>query len=295
MASKEIFGFPKVTGYFTAGGGSWLSDYPLANLAFPVPLSQVARSTNLDAGSTVITLTSEITRRVGLIHLAGHNFSLDAQIRTRLYTDAAMLTDPLVDTGYVDVWPEVYPWDDDNGGSSLEWEDDNFWTGKYLDSEVAGTTWSWTWLGDVDQMAAGIRLDISDPNNPAGYVEMGYLEIAARGEVTRSFSWGSEYGFRRRSQQTEAIGGAIYIDRRDAPRVFRGTFKAAPRIEALTRHFEMLRQLDADGVVVWIPHPDEPQHWPRTTMLARLVDPGLQSYVARGYDDVPISLEEVIG
>src|SRR5258708_5693879 len=124
-SSAAIMGWPSVTANFTLSGGSWNASYPRTNLQ-SLPLSRVARSTDLNTANTAIIATSSVTRRVGLIALARHNFSLTATIRVRLYADAGMLT-LIYDSGVVDVWPEVYPY------GQLEWEDDNFWTGKYLD------------------------------------------------------------------------------------------------------------------------------------------------------------------
>lgn len=247
----------------------------------------VARSVDLNTSSTIVIATSSITRRVGLIGLARHNLSLTAQIRLRLFSDAAM-TNVIYDSDDADVWPEVYVWDE------LEWEDDNFWTGKYLESELARTTWLWIWRGDGDYMAAAIRIDIADPDNLDGYVQAGYLEIAAQYQVTYNMQYGASYGHRFRSLFTEAWGGAKYFDSRTKPRAVKGTFKS-PRDEALSKHFEIRRQLDLVLPVLWIPEPDTPRHWLRTAMLARLTDPGFSVQAQFALDDVLFAFEEIIG
>jgi hypothetical protein len=284
--TSAILGWPSSTEDFTLGGGNWQTAYPRDNLT-RMPLSKVARTISLAAIDTAIAATSTNTRRVGLIALARHNFSLLATIRIRLYLEAAMTT-LLYDSGVEEVWPEVYPYD------TLEWEDDNYWTGKYTDAELAGTTWLWLWWVGYDYNAAGIRIDISDPTNPAGYVQAGYLEIAAQYQVAYNFSYGAQYGFRYRTVTTEALGGAKYFDDRAKPRVFKGSFRS-PHDEALAKQFEMRRQRDICDPVIWVPNPDERVHWVRTAMLAQFQDPGMFSYYAVDIDEVPIQLEEIIG
>lgn len=284
--TSAILGWPSATDNFALAGGNWQTNYPRSNLQ-AMPLSKVARSISLNAIDTVITATSTNTRRVGLIALARHNFSLQATIRIRLFLEPAMST-LLYDSAVMPVWPEVYPYD------TLEWEDDNYWTGQYTDEELAGTTWLWLWWVGIDYNAAGIRIDMSDPTNPAGYIQAGYLEIAAQYQVTYNFQYGAQYGFRFRTIATEALGGAKYFDERAKPRVFKGSFRL-PHNEALAKQFEMYRQRDICDPVIWLPNPDERVHWVRTAMLAQFTDPGMFSYAVVDIDEVPIALEEVIG
>lgn len=284
--TSAILGWPSSTDEFTLAGGNWQASYPQANLQ-AMPLSKVARSLSLSPLDTVILATSDITRRVGLMALARHNLTLAATIRVRLYQDSAM-TEQLYDSGVYEVWPEVYPYD------TLEWEDDNYWTGKYSDAELVGLTWLWLWWGGQDYMAAGVRIDIADPGNPVGYVQAGYLEIAGQYQVGLNFLYGAQYGFRFRTIATEALGGAKYFDDKVKPRTFKGSFHLTHN-EALAKQLEMLRQRDICDPVIWLPNPDDQVNWVRTAMLAQFTDPGMFSYFGLDIDEVPIALEEVIG
>lgn len=284
--TSAVLGWPSNTDLFALAGGNWAAAYPRDNL-HKMPLSKVARTISTDSIDTVITATASVTQRVGIIALARHNMTPGAQIRLRLFQDAAMTVE-IYDSGVQDVWPEVYPYD------SLEWEDDNYWTGTYLDSELVGTTWLWLWWEGVDYMAAGIRLDISDPGNPEGYVQAGYLEIAGQYQVGFNFDYGAAYGFRFRTIATESLGGAKYFDDRTKPRTFKGSFRMTHN-EALAKQFEMRRQRDICEPVIWLPNPEERIHWVRSAMLCQFQDAGMFSYYSAGIDEVPIQLEEVIG
>jgi hypothetical protein len=284
--TAAILGWPSVTDLFSLSGGNWRANYPQSALQ-SLPLSRVARTASLAAADCVIIATSNTSRRVGLVGLARHNCTTDAQVRVRLYSDNGM-TALIYDSGMTQLWQEVYPYD------TLEWEDDNYWTGKYGDAELEGTNWLWLWWVGLDYIAAAIRIDISDPTNAAGYVQAGYLEIAAQYQAQFNYKLGARYGFRFRTVLTEALGGAKYADERSKPRTFKGTFDAEHNV-ALAKWFEMVRQRDICDPILWLPEPDDPTNWVRTAFLAQFAEPDMFTRTQLDIDEVPISLEEIIG
>lgn len=286
MSEKAVIGFPRLTSRATFSGGSWAAAYPVGNLGI-LPLAQVARSTNLAAASTIFTATFDRESMVRMLGLVRHNLSTEAKIRIRIFEDVAK-TILLADTGTVDVWPEVYP------PSELEWEADNFWSGRYSAEEMADYAPTRPFLFEDLYLCRAIEVAITDPTNPAGYVEMGLFEVATGWQVGANYDFGAEYGFRFRSEMTEALGGVRYFERRDKPRVFSGSISYLRRDEALGRGFEMLRRHDIDEPFLWLPNPAEPLHWLRLCFLARNVNPGLLASTFVGRERFPISLEEVL-
>jgi hypothetical protein len=260
-----------VTSSFTLSGGSWNASYPETNLQL-LPLSRVARTTNATTPNTSIIATSATPKQAGIVALARHNMSLSATIRVLVWSDAAMST-LVYDSSYINVW-----------------------AGSVTATDIAGSICTWFHrFAAVGTTVGAIRLDINDTGNTDGYVQAGYLEIASVFEVTYNPDWGMNYGFRWRSQTTEAIGGALYVDRRAKPRVVKGVFKYSPRDEAMAKHFERERQLDLDQPILFVPFPGETTHLNRTVMLARQVDAGLAALTVMGFDSVPFALEEIIG
>lgn len=279
MAERTYFGFPRVTEQFpTLSGGNWLSTYPLSNLqTLQDGLSRVARTLDATTASTVIIATASSVQNCSLVALVGHNLSQSATIRVRTWTNVAGTTG-LVDSGSMNVW-----------------------AASYTAAELAGAVWTWFYrFADPGPAVVGkIQIDITDTSNTAGYIQAGYLEIAAAFDVTYQFAPGAQYGERWRSLAAEAIGGAIYIDPLDHPRVFKAEFANALRSESLGKFYEMRRQLKMDQPVLFVPWPTETTHLLRTVMFARLLDPGLSTMrfmSAQGLiDSVPLSLEEIIG
>jgi hypothetical protein len=202
--------------------------------------------------------------------------------------------DAVYDSGVINVWPEIYSYD------SLEWEDNAYWGGSYTIEELDGAIWTFFHrFSDTGEMIAVIQIDIYDPANPYGYVQAGYFELATAYEVSYNFDWGFQYGFQWRSQLTEAIGGSEYVDRRIKPRTVKGTFSFTLRDEAMRNFYEMARQHDVVDPILFIPLPDEPEHYLRTVMFARQMDPGLAAMRVGSnlgqIDSVPLALREIIG
>jgi hypothetical protein len=284
--TNAVIGRPRWTDDATFSGGSWEADYPVTNAGI-LPLSRVARSTDLLTASTQFSFTLTARRPLRTVALVRHNLSLNAQMRVRLYSDAGM-TATIFDSGWEDVWPVVYPLE------GLEWEDDNWWTGKYTAADIANSRPTRPiWLGQIYLARAG-TIEISDATNAAGYVEVGLCELTQGWVLGINPGYGAEYGFRFRTEVTESLGGISYFDTRDKPRVFRGNIDHMDRDEVLSRGYELQRRADLDGVFLWFPHPDEPLHWLRNVFLARNKDPGLMRYASFEQDSFPISLEEVL-
>lgn len=276
MAARAYFGFPRVTSAFTLFAGSWEAAYPVTQLQV-LPLSYVARTTDATTASTAIRGTGSSPQLASVIALIGHNMSQAATIRVRTWTDTASSVG-LVDSGFVDVWDASY-------------------TADQLDGAVA--TWFYRFAEIGPATVGSFRIDIDDTANPDGYIQAGYLEIASAFDVEYNFGFGSEYGFEWRSQVAESMGGAEYVERRDHPRLFKGSFPLTVRNTALGLFYEMQRQLRMDEPVLFVPLPDETTHLLRTAMFARHMDPGLitmRSASSAGLiDSVPLALKEIIG
>jgi hypothetical protein len=285
MAENCIIGTPRWTGRATFTGGSWHVTYPVSNLK-RLPLSYVARSTDALAASTQFVATLSEDSPVRLIALVRHNLTLAATFRVRLYSDAG-LTELVYDSEVIDVWPVVYP------ASTIEWEDNNWFTGKYTDEEIAGYVWTRPlWLGAV-YIARAIKVEIFDATNPAGYVEVGLCEIAQGWQASVNFAYGLEHGFESRSEGQEALGGEMYFDRRPLKRLARGEIRMLPHDEAMAKGGEFFRRHDKAEPFLWFPFPDTQVHWVRDTYLARNAELPLMALARFGRDRFPFSFREV--
>jgi hypothetical protein len=281
--TNAIIGWPTLRSRLTLSGGAWdaANGYGLDNLTDD-DLSRVARSVDDAPASTKVAWTLDQSRAARLVSIVGHNCPIDSTMRVRMWSDLAQ-TQIVFDSGTVDVWPRIYP------SSALEWEDDNWWTGRYTAEELAGTTWTRPiWLqrnilhrtGLIEIWAEGI-----------GQLEIGMLDVAQGHQLEVNFGWGSEHGHELRSVLKESDGGGRSVRRRASARRFSGSVEM-PRDEALGWWSEFVRQGDLTIPFVWFPFPGEPVHWLRTCWLAGLASPDLMSMSRAGAETVPFSFEE---
>lgn len=284
--SNAVIGFPRWTEKCTFSTGSWNASYPVSNLKL-LPLAKVARSTNLTLANTQFVATLDKPRGVRLLALVRHNLTLDSLIRIRIYADSGM-TILLYDSGWINVWPEVYPPD------QLEWEDDNWWSRQYTTDEIAGYTWSRPFWLDQLYLAQAIKVELDDQTNGNSALDIGMFEVAQGWQVATNFQYGAEYGYRSRTTVEEADGGVKYFTRKDKPRLFNGNIGVLDRDEALSKAFEHQRQMDVDTPFFWMPAPDSTVHWLREAWLARNQDLGLLGYAAHNRHSVPLKFEEVL-
>jgi hypothetical protein len=284
--SNAVIGFPRWTDKCTFSGGAWDADYPASNLKIE-PLAQVARTTDLVLTNTQFAATLDKPRGIRLLALVRHNLSLDALIRIRIYDDAGM-TALLYDSGWIDVWPEVYAPD------QLEWEDDNWWSRKYTTDEITGYIWSRPFWLDQLYLGTAIKVELDDQTNSDSVIDVGMFEVAQGWQVGTNFEYGAQYGFRGRTSQEEADGGVKYFTRKDKPRVFKGNIGFLDRDEAKAKAFEHQRQMDIDIPFFWFPAPDDTFNWLRDAFLAKNTDMGLLGYASHNRDSVPLNLEEVL-
>lgn len=265
---RVVIGFPRWTGDATFTGGTWATDYPRTNLSL-LPLSRVARTTNLSTSNTQFTATFSAQRLVRVLALARHNITLAGLIRIRIWSDAGA-TVLTYDSGWIDVWPAAFVGD------------------------LAGSTATRPFWLDAEKLARVVRIEIDDATNPDGFIQIGLCEIAQGWQFSVNPAVGAEEGFRFRSLAVESLGGVRFFDRRDKPRVARGDIEEMPRDEAMQRGYEFLRHFDIDTPFLWFPYPDEPAHWHRTAFIARNVDPGRIAWAAASRSRFPYSVEEVL-
>lgn len=283
---RMVIGFPRWTQDAAWSGGTWEAAYPVGNLGI-LPLSRVARSASLTTAATQFTATLSAPRMIRALALVRHNITLAGLIRIRIWSDAGA-TVLTYDSGWIEVWPAVYL------PADLEWEDDNWWTGKYSAVDLQGANPTRPFWLDGLKEARVVKVEIDDQTNPAGFIQIGVFEISQGWQLTVNPSPGYSEGFRFRTEASEALGGVKYFDRREKPRVAQGEVAELPRNEAMGRGYEFLRQFDTDTPFLWFPFPDENQHWLRTAFLARNVEPGRITSALLYRARFPFFVEEVL-
>lgn len=257
-----MLGFPNRADGAVLSGGMWSAKLPLANL-LERSMDNFARTTNTAPSSSVIVIDLGKGTNIRDVSLRNHNLSLAARYRVTASTlpDFSVLT---YDSGWSDVWPVVYAW------GTLEWEDDNFWSGKYTAEETQGYT---AQLDHILPLAKALRywkIELSDPKNPAGYIQAGRLFIGPVWQPKMNLSYGASLAWETGTIVKPAASGKEYFNPQTPYRVARFSLDFLTQDEAFSRAFELQRKAGIDKEILYIHNPDDTVHALRRRFLGRL-------------------------
>lgn len=223
----------------------------------------VARSVNTQPANTQFTVRVNGFMAYRAIILCGHQLSVTASLKvTGWYDDQSYGTPDFSITK--DAYASVAYTED------LPWEAENWWDGKPLTEEIAGFTQNAIVLLPMASQAPNIRVEIIDPNNADGYVQVQRLFIADGWQPSHNYAYGGAHAYETTTQIEAAIGGAEFFDRREPYRVARIAFEYLPQDEALLKGLDLCRRAGIDGEIFWIADPDNERTLVQTSFLARL-------------------------
>jgi hypothetical protein len=242
--SNLILGYNNLIDAAILSGGSWEATLPLANLqdraasaGAPIYLSKVARSTNDDAASTLINIDLGSAKAVQAFGAIKTNISVSgATYRLRLGTDNTFAT-TLYDSGTV--------------------------------SAAAQTPDLILGLASPVTARYG-RLEITDPSNADGYVQIGRLFIGPALAPADNYSKGAELGYQPRTNVQQSLGGIDHFDARPGRRLFDFALDWLTEAEAFDRALELQRLCDIYGEVLLIRDPADTTYNQRRHFLGRL-------------------------
>lgn len=250
----------------SVAGGDWSAGLPLANLA-DRQLSRVARSSGCSPEATWFLVDLGRARPISFLALLRHNLSAGGQWRLRI-GNAPDMAAPLYDSALHDIWPVIYPFGVGLWGEFV-------WGGKLSHSEAATYGIAGIHLLPEPVFARFLRVDLSDANNPAGYLQAGRLVVAPayRPSVNLRFGWSLQQV--DESRVSRSRGGQTYID--TVPLFRRLSFELGflGKDEAYGYLYELHRTKGVSGDLMVMVDPEDGLHRHRETIYGRLssVDP----------------------
>jgi hypothetical protein len=206
--SNAILSYPDRTLAALLSGGSWQASAPLTNLQIAL-LSQVARSTNALAASSIIQVDIGGALNIRVMSLCAHNISAAGTIRARGYSDAGYTTMVTgADTGTVTAWPA------------------GFTAQNVLDYPK-----NWTFVFSSYKTARYWKFEITDTGNAAGYIEVGRCWIGEAWEPATGVSYGMSLGYESRDVIEESLGGVPWGEKRTPRRSLIAKFETLTTAE----------------------------------------------------------------
>lgn len=284
--SNVMLGFPNRGDAATLSGGSWVAGLPLTNLQNRV-VGKVARSTNVQITSTKFDIDCLVSKNIRIVSLVNHNLTLPALARIRASAVSNFAT-TVYDSGWIDVWPELYPY------GTLEWEDDNWWSGSYVEEDVAGYTTNFLHLLPANKLARYWRIEFDNQTNSANYIQLGRLFMSPAWQPAINMLTGASLGWESKTDITEALSGAEYFNRRTPYRVQRFTLGAMTDDEAFAVAFEIQRKAGVDKELIFIHDPAGTFHSLRKRFLCRMRQLGAIEYPQYNLRSAAFELKELI-
>jgi hypothetical protein len=204
---------PTLSDVAVFGASSQVSTLPVANLQTMDPKKKwramvTAAAITIDAGAAGLAATG--------LALIGHNLTAAGTIRVRAKATSDVTVAPTIDTTAKSAWPAT--------GKPT----DSYWN-HYL-----------SWLEWANAAALRYwRIDLSDPGNPAGYLQAGRLMLGAYWRPSINFDYdGAPLAYAQKDIQVLTDYGQTFTDRRT---------RSAPRLVAL-KHTSLDRREVLDGI-----------------------------------------------
>ena len=266
-------------------GGAWQP--PVANLQARF-LPRGARTIGVDLDTTRFDVDLGRERTIKLVAIPGHTLSSSARVRIRLYADAAHAVCKR-DSGWLDAWPPVF------STMELEWEDDNWWSGRVLPEDVAGMPHNFIYLPPRQVYCRYLSVEFDDRTNPEGYLDLSRLFIAGGWQPVFNFSFdGLTLGYESNTYTDSSLSGAKHFEERPAPRVQAFRLDFMTRVEGVNKALAMTRALDISGEVFFISDPGNQMLMQQTSFLGRLRELSPLEYVTVGIHGMAYVIEEVV-
>jgi hypothetical protein len=240
----------------------------------------MARTTDDANSSTRLRFTLDTARIIGAVGIVNHNMSATAEYRYRVYSDSGYTTLEY-DSGMQDVWPQM-PY------GTYEWEDLRFWDLTITDEDRELFTKTLIHVPTSAVSEQYYQIEFFDTANPDGYVEFGRIFVGAIYQPYINMTLGAGIGYENRTMIDEAMSGAEYFDRRNAPRVARFTLDHLTNEEAILNN-DIQKISGTDQEVLYIYDPSDALNLHRRAFLGRLrtLSPIDQPYATRfqtGYE-----------
>ncbi len=282
-----MIGFPnRIDSPSALSNGSWLTTLPLANVQNRT-LGKVARSTDSTLASTKLDINIGTPKNIRVLALINHNSSLAGLFRITASATNAFST-LLYDSGWINIWPIVY------STTTVEWEDDNFWSCQYTDEQRTGYTATRTLPLPSNVLAQYWRIEINDTTNPAGYFQIGRVFIGPAYQPTYNMSYGASLAWETQTAVQQALGGAKYFQRRIPSRVARLKLEIIAEDEACSNIFEILRRAGLDVEILWIHDPEDTVHALRRQFLGHMRTLSPIDFPYPLHNSAPLEIEELL-
>ena len=220
--------------------------------------------------------------------IANHNLTASATVRVRVYYDEQK-TQLLHDSGELPAWPALHQ------STDLEWELDAFWLGTARDEDRKLYTPLFTYYSDRMYTGKSVTIDINDPNNGEGFIELGRLLLCRWWEPVLNPQYGDvQMSYEEQTERATANDGTDFFYQRRKRRLANIGFSNISEQDAIHAMFGLQRTQGISGEVIFTYDRSPNTYYVQRTFVGRLqqLDPLNQQNF--GLYQAQINLREVI-
>jgi hypothetical protein len=267
-------------------GGAWLPALPLANLLDMLQAVK-ARSVDCAPASTQFYIDLGISRPLRLFAAEAHNFSETAswRISGSNSPDMSSLT---IDNG----WQTVYP---TQPTLSIPWESPSWWSGVMTAEQRAYYPSHAVQYLPGPAYARYLHVEISDPNNPAGYVELGRIFAGPAWVPRYDMDYGIKVAHETATTVETMMAAGEGFDVKPLVRVCTFDLDWLTPEEVFGVVFDLERQLGIHGEAYFVPFQGRPDLLIQSAFPCRLQQLSEAEHPSYGIWKKPFKLKERIG
>jgi hypothetical protein len=225
---------------------------PLANMQDEQRyVTRPARFASVDLARSQFEVVMPDVSLVSLVGLLFHSMTLEARYRLTI-ADLGDTTysAPLLQTDWEYVFPSIYDPVD------LLWGAENFWAGTLTEAEIDLVP-RHLWIPFDEVLASRIRVELNDHTNPAGYFDVGGLQVISGWSPLINFDRGRELAVLSRDLLDEGPSGRIFGEERTPRRQLTLNYSNLEDGEAL-RFVDAALRARTTRTVVFLPNTDDP-------------------------------------
>lgn len=248
-------------------GGSWQTgSLGLNNLRTPY-LPEVARTMSAAVADTQFTCALPQIYSIGGFALGPTNLRPSALLRIRSYTDSTMQTQ-VDDSGFLALPNATVD------QTTLAWEDPGFWEGitqEFDDiGKGIGKGATFVYIPPVRFTAAFFKVEIFDPGNPIGYIDVGRFFVSRTWRPTYNYDeQGNSLEFEAITDQEDGRSGTSFFNARALRRIFKFAFGYLPDTE-FREIYQIIVRSGIHNQVYVVPNPGDPSTYLRESFFGTL-------------------------
>lgn len=235
---------------------------PVSNLKTQL-VSEVWRSLSDDPAWTWFRADFGVARLIDVVALINHNITSAGKWRVRLSNDHNFST-TTYDSGLIDAWPSI------GGYGALPWG--VFQWGDIISTQDAAYFKISSYCILPENITGRyLRIDISDANNPAGYIQAGRCWAAPAWRPSLDMQYGWSIGWVDPSEVSKSRGGQASIKVLPKYRVLSFELADIPEAEMYPNAFDYIdRRKGISGDILVIPQPSKPELFIHEAIYGRM-------------------------